>query len=93
MSFQPWTESTQCWAVLQQNHTLLDRDGLSIDFFDIPMDGIQEANELDEYLGQAIEKVKDPIAWWWNHQKVYPQPLEMALVFQVSLNLFQFLLS
>ena len=43
------------------------------------MDGIQETNELDEYLGQAIEKVKDPIAWWWNHQKVYPQLLEMAL--------------
>ena len=34
-----------------------------IDFFDIPMDGIQENNELDEYLSQAIEKVRDPIAW------------------------------
>jgi hypothetical protein len=50
-----------------------------IDFFDIPMDGIQESNELDEYLSQAIEKVRDPIAWWWNHQKVYPQLLAMAL--------------
>ena len=38
-----------------------------INFFDIPMDGIQETDELDEYLPQAIEKVRDPIAWWWNH--------------------------
>ena len=50
-----------------------------IDFFDIPMDGIQESDELDEYLSQAIEKVRDPIAWWWNHQKVYPRLSAMAL--------------
>ena len=50
----------------------------ALNFFDIPMDGIQEADELDEYLGQAIEKVKDPIAWWWHHQKVYPQLSEMG---------------
>ena len=28
-----------------------------IDFFDILMDGIQETNELDEYLSQAIERL------------------------------------
>ena len=50
-----------------------------IDFFDIPMDGIQETDELDEYLSQAIEKVRDSIAWWWNHQKVYPWLSAMAL--------------
>ena len=50
-----------------------------IDFFDIPMDRIQESDELDEYLSQAIEKVRDPIAWWWNHQKVYPRLSAMAL--------------
>ena len=50
-----------------------------IDFFDIPMDGIQETNELDEYLSQAIEKVRDPIAWWWDHQKVYLRLSAMAL--------------
>jgi hypothetical protein len=50
-----------------------------VDFFDIPMDGIQETNELDEYLSQAIEKVRDPIAWWWDHQKVYPRLSAMAL--------------
>ena len=54
-----------------------DRD--VIDFFDIPMDRIQESNELDKYLSQGIEKVRDPIAWLWNHQKVYPQLLAMAL--------------
>lgn len=52
---------------------------MAIDFFDIPMDGIQEVDELDEYLSQAIEKVKDPIAWWWNHRQVYPQLSAMAL--------------
>ena len=61
-----------------------DQDG--IDFFDIPMDRIQETNELDEYLSQAIEKVRDPIAWWWDHQKVYPQLSAIALVFPVHLN-------
>ena len=50
-----------------------------IDFFDIPMDGIQETDELDEYLSQAIEKVRDPIVWWWDHQKVYLQLSAMAL--------------
>jgi hypothetical protein len=54
-------------------------DNQDVDFFNIPMDGIQESNELDEYLSQAIEKVRDPIAWWWDHQKVYPQFLAMAL--------------
>ena len=54
-----------------------DQDG--IDFFDIPMDGIQETNELDEYSSQTIEKVRDPITWWWDHQKVYPWPSAMAL--------------
>ena len=50
-----------------------------IDFFDIPMDRIQETDELDEHLSQAIEKVRDPIMWWWDHQKVYLQLSAMAL--------------
>ena len=43
------------------------------------MDGIHEHDELDEYLSQAIEKVRDPIAWWWDHRKVYPRLSAMAL--------------
>jgi hypothetical protein len=43
------------------------------------MDGIQETNELDEYLSQAIEKVRDLIVWWWDHQKVYLWLSVMAL--------------
>ncbi|KIL63554.1 hypothetical protein M378DRAFT_53484, partial [Amanita muscaria Koide BX008] len=35
-------------------------------------------NELDDYLSQAIEKVSDPIAWWWDHRKVYPKLSAMA---------------
>jgi hypothetical protein len=56
-------------------------DNQDVDFFNIPMDGIQESNELDEYLSQAIEKVRDPIAWWWDHQRAYPQLSAMALNF------------
>ena len=43
------------------------------------MDGIEELHELDEYLSQGIEKVHDPIAWWWDHHKVYPKLSKMAL--------------
>lgn len=49
-----------------------------IDFFDIPMDGIQELSELDEYLAQPIEKCRDPIAWWWDHRDVLPRLSAMA---------------
>jgi hypothetical protein len=33
-----------------------------VDFSDIPMANIEKTNELDEYLSQAIEKVRDPLA-------------------------------
>ena len=48
------------------------------DFLDIPMEGLADVNELDEYLSQAIEKVSDPIAWWWDHRMVYPKLSAMA---------------
>jgi hAT family C-terminal dimerisation region len=65
--------------ILNSTQTELDDNQDATDFFDIPMDGIQKTNELDEYLSQAIKKVKDPIAWWWDHQKVYPWLSVMAL--------------
>lgn len=52
-----------------------------IDFYDIPMDGIEELSELDEYLAQPIEKCRDPIAsiaWWWDHREVLPRLSAMA---------------
>lgn len=51
------------------------------DFLDIPMDGLKEINELDDYLSQAIEKVTDPIKWWWDHRKVFPKLSAMAFDF------------
>src|ERR1700678_1679552 len=39
----------------------------------------RQTDELDKYLSQAIEKVRDPIAWWWDHHKVYPRLSAMAL--------------
>jgi hAT family C-terminal dimerisation region len=45
------------------------------------MDGLKETNELDDYLSQAIEKVTDPIKWWWDHRKVFPKLSAMAFDF------------
>lgn len=36
------------------------------------MDGIEDLNELNEYLSLPIEQVSNPIAWWWEHRKTYP---------------------
>ena len=50
-----------------------------IDLLDIPMDGIQTINELDEYLSKPLEKIRDPIAWWWDYRVSYLKLLKMAL--------------
>lgn len=49
------------------------------DFFNIPMVGLEEPQELDEYLAHPIEKVRDPVAWWWDHRHTYPKLSLMAL--------------
>lgn len=43
------------------------------------MEGIEAPNELDDYLSQPVEKVRDPITWWWEHRVLYPRPSVMAL--------------
>ena len=50
-------------------------------FLNIPMDSLKEINELDNYISQAIEKVTDPIKWWWDHWKVFPKLSAMAFDF------------
>jgi hypothetical protein len=50
-----------------------------MDFFDIPMEGIKAPDKIDEYLSQAIERVRDLIAWWWDHRLMYPRLSVMAL--------------
>jgi hypothetical protein len=50
----------------------VDDSSDEFDFFNIPVDGVEEANELDDFLLQALKKVRDPIAWWWEHHHVYP---------------------
>jgi hypothetical protein len=47
-------------------------------FFNIPMHSILEPDELDNYLSQAVKKVRDPILWWWDHWKVFPRLSAMA---------------
>jgi hypothetical protein len=42
------------------------------------MDDVEETNELDEYLAKSLEKVCDPIAWWWDHCASYPKLSKMA---------------
>ena len=51
----------------------------SMDFGDIPMDNIAEVSELDTYLAQPIEKVRDVVTWWWDHRAVFPKLSLMAL--------------
>ena len=36
-------------------------------------------NKLDEYLQLPVENVKDPLKWWVNNRKVYPNLSRMAL--------------
>ena len=62
----------------RQTKALVDDLDISTNFLDIPMDGLGDVNELDDYLSQGIEKVSDPIAWWWDHRKVYPKLSAMA---------------
>lgn len=45
------------------------------------MDGIEEVDELDEYLSLPIERVRDPLAWWWEHRHTYPRLSAMAFDF------------
>ena len=45
------------------------------------MDGTEEANELDEYLSLLIERVCEPLSWWWDHHHMYPQLSHMAFDF------------
>ena len=50
-----------------------------MDLFDIPMEAVPTVSELKVYLSQPIERVKDPIAWWWDHRAVFPRLSVMAL--------------
>ena len=42
------------------------------------MDDTEIRSEPDDYFSPPIEKVYDPIAWWWNHKATYPKLLRMA---------------
>src|ERR1700722_2593849 len=57
---------------------LVDNMDITTGFLDIPMNGLVDVKKLDDYLSQAIEKVSDPIGWWWDHRKVYPKLSAMA---------------
>ena len=56
-----------------------DEDSYS-DFGDISVEKTaHERNELEEYLKLPIEKVMDPLMWWYNNRNVYPCLSRMAL--------------
>jgi hypothetical protein len=63
--------------MILQTPTTSINDG-PVNFFDIPMDGIQDTDELSDYLAAPLEKVGDPIGWWWDHRMVYPRLARMA---------------
>ena len=52
-----------------------------MDLFDIPMGTAGDVDELDVYLSQPVEKVRDVIQWWWDHCAVFPRLSVMALDF------------
>ena len=37
-----------------------------------------KSDELDDYLHLPIENVKDPLKWWFDHQRLYPTLSRMA---------------
>jgi hypothetical protein len=45
------------------------------------MDDLEEADELNEYLAKPLEKVRDPLGWWWDHRASYPTLSKMAFDF------------
>jgi len=56
-----------------------DDDSYS-DFGDISVGKTaHERNELEEYLTLPVEKVMDPLMWWYDNQNVYPCLSRMAL--------------
>ena len=51
------------------------------------MDRVVEINELNEYLSQPIERVRNPLIWWWDHRQTYPQLFAMAFDFLSALGM------
>ena len=52
-----------------------------IDLLDFLMDDLKEADELDDYLAKPLEKVCDPLQWWWDYRTSYPMLSKMAFDF------------
>jgi len=50
------------------------------DFGDISV-ATDSSNELDRFLREKAEKVKDPLEWWYKNRTVYPKLSRMALDF------------
>lgn len=48
------------------------------DFANIPMDDVRDRDELEEFLAQPIEDVRDPLKWWWEHREAFPYLSAMA---------------
>ena len=61
------------------------------DLFDIPMEAMPTVSELKVHLSQPIEKVKDPISWWWEHRAVFPRLSVMALDYLSAPGMFALL--
>ena len=45
------------------------------------MDDLKEADELGDYLTKPLEKVRDPLQWWWDHRTSYPTLSKMVFDF------------
>jgi hypothetical protein len=42
------------------------------------METAQPTNELEDYLRLPVENVKDPLKWWYENRRAYPNLSRMA---------------
>ena len=69
--------STQRSSILvAHTFTLADTTG---DFGNISLAQVSSTDELEEYLRQPNESVKDPLKWWNENKTKYPNLYRMAL--------------
>jgi hypothetical protein len=47
--------------------------------FSVGLSTATSLNEVDEYLNRAVENVPDPLKWWNDNRRVYPNLSSMAL--------------
>jgi len=53
------------------------------DFVNISVSISSHATDLDIYLQSKVEKVIDPLKWWYNNRHMYPTIAGMCTLFPI----------